>query len=58
MQITVEDNGVGFDMNNVEDKGIGLKNIQSRVDYLHANLDIISNRKGTSTTVEIDRNKK
>ena len=56
MQITVEDNGKGFDTNAVEDKGIGLKNIQSRVDYLQGTIDLISNKKGTSTTVEIDRN--
>ncbi len=56
MQITVEDNGEGFDKNNIEERGIGLKNIQSRVDYLHGTIDLISNKKGTSTTIEIDRN--
>ena len=56
MQITVEDNGKGFNIDTIENKGIGLKNIQSRVDYLHANLDVLSNKKGTSTTIEIDKN--
>ena len=56
MQITIEDNGIGFETNTIESKGIGLKNIQSRVDYLHGTLDIISNKQGTSTTIEIDRN--
>ncbi len=57
MQITVEDNGKGFDTDNIKGNGIGLKNIQSRIDYLHANLDVLSNKKGTSTTIEIDKNK-
>lgn len=56
MQITVEDNGKGFDVTNVEGSGIGLKNIQSRVDYLQATIDVLSNKKGTSTTIEIDKN--
>lgn len=56
MQITVEDNGKGFDTNTMEGKGIGLKNIQSRVDYLHGTIDLISNKQGTSITIEIDRN--
>lgn len=56
IQITVEDNGKGFDTNTIEGKGIGLKNIQSRIDYLHGMIDLISNEKGTSTTIEIDRN--
>ena len=55
IQITVEDNGKGFDVNNVESIGIGLKNIQSRVDYLHGTIDLISNKQGTSTTIEIDK---
>ena len=57
VQITVEDNGKGFDLYNVKNKGIGLKNIESRADYLHAKLDVISNKLGTSTTIEIDKNK-
>ena len=56
MQITIEDNGKGFDTSTNEDNGIGLQNIQSRVDYLQGTIDLISNKKGTSTTVEIDRN--
>jgi signal transduction histidine kinase len=56
MQITVEDNGRGFDAHSIKDDGIGLKNIESRVDYLHGTIDLISNIQGTSTTIEIDRN--
>ena len=57
LQITVEDNGKGFDKNNIKGNGIGLNNIKSRIEFLHANLDIISDAKGTSTTIEIDTTK-
>lgn len=45
--ITVEDNGIGFDVNSAK-TGLGLKNSYSRVDFLNANLDIDSNEKGSS----------
>jgi signal transduction histidine kinase len=57
LQITIEDNGVGFNKDKVSGDGIGLKNIQSRVDYLNASLDLVSNNKGTSYTIEIDTSK-
>ncbi len=57
IQITVEDNGKGFNTNNIQTKGIGLKNIESRIEYLQASIDIVSNKHGTSTTVEIDTQK-
>ncbi len=57
IQITIEDNGKGFDPNKVDSKGIGLKNIDSRIDYLNATKDLVSNSKGTSYTLEIDINK-
>ena len=56
MQITVEDNGKGFDKEKVIGKGIGLVNIQSRIEYLNGSMDLISNDQGTSTTIEIDKN--
>ncbi|MNN72413.1 Sensor histidine kinase ComP [compost metagenome] len=53
--ITVDDNGKGFDtgkMSNVT--GIGLKNIQNRVDFLKGKLSIDSDpRNGTSVNIEI-----
>ena len=57
IQLTIEDDGKG--MENIENtpKGIGLENVQSRVDYLNASLDVISNKKGTSYTIEIDLKK-
>ncbi len=57
IQITVEDNGKGFDKNNIKSKGIGLNNIKSRVEFLYANLDIISDSKGTSIILEMDTTK-
>jgi signal transduction histidine kinase len=57
VQITIEDNGKGFDINNTKGNGIGLQNIKSRVDYLQATIDVISNDKGTSYTIEIDKDK-
>lgn len=55
IQVTVEDNGTGFDKDEVSTKGIGLKNVQSRVEYLNATMDLISNEKGTSYTIDIDK---
>ncbi|WP_304200825.1 sensor histidine kinase [Flavobacterium alvei] len=54
--ITVEDNGIGFDKNAVS-KGIGHQNIQTRIDFLNANLDVNTSADGTSYTISIDLNK-
>jgi len=53
--ITVEDNGTGFDQKTVKN-GLGLKNIQSRIQFLNANLDIDSTQNGTSFQINIDLN--
>jgi two-component system, NarL family, sensor kinase len=57
LTLTVEDDGRGFDTKQTRDgKGDGLKNVQSRVDYLKGSLSIESETgKGTSCTVEIPR---
>ncbi|WP_033956687.1 tetratricopeptide repeat protein [Psychroserpens jangbogonensis] len=57
LSLSVEDNGIGFDPKTVKSNGIGLKNIQSRVDYLQATMDVLSNEDGTSYTIEMDINK-
>ncbi|MEO8712496.1 MAG: ATP-binding protein, partial [Parafilimonas sp.] len=56
LSITVEDNGKGFDVNELEkNKGAGWANIRSRVDYLKGKLDLHSdNIKGTSVNIEIN----
>lgn len=57
LHITVEDDGKGFDTSNIKDKGIGLSNIRSRVNYLNADIDMMSNAQGTSCTIDIDLNR-
>ena len=51
LQLTVEDNGKGFDPKTVKNDGIGMQNVLSRVDYLNATMDFVSNEKGTSYTI-------
>ena len=55
LSLTVEDNGKGFDIANLEkNKGAGLRNVQARVDYLNGKLDIRSKpEEGTSVMVEV-----
>jgi len=56
LQVTVEDDGIGYNEDEVQGKGIGLSNINSRIEYLNANVDLVTNSKGTSYTFEIDIN--
>ena len=55
LAVTVEDDGRGFDTAVLQQsKGIGWSNIQSRVEFLKANLDIRSEKeKGTSVHIEL-----
>ncbi|MDX2048873.1 MAG: sensor histidine kinase [Chitinophagaceae bacterium] len=54
LNITIEDNGKGFDVKNLDyRKGAGLGNVRSRVDYLKGQLDIQS-VPGKGTSVHID----
>lgn len=54
--ITIEDDGVGFDMGvNNDMNGIGMKNIKNRIDYLNGKLDITSSvEEGTIVNVEVN----
>lgn len=54
ISLTVEDNGKGFDFNNVKKNGIGLSNINHRVEYLNGKIDVQSDNKGTSTHIEFE----
>jgi signal transduction histidine kinase len=53
LNITVEDNGKGFDSTIRSCEGIGLKNIKARINALKGHLDIES-RPGNGTTVYIE----
>lgn len=54
LNITIEDNGKGFDTSKMDDeRGAGLRNVQSRVDYLKGQMDIQSSP-GKGTSVHID----
>lgn len=56
LSITVEDNGKGFDTNDLKkSKGAGWANIRSRIDYLKGKLDLHSDAgKGTSVNIELN----
>ena len=54
LQLTVEDNGKGFDPKTVKSDGIGMQNVKSRVAYLNAMMDFLSNEKGTTYTITMD----
>ena len=51
LAIMVEDNGQGISKSSTD--GIGLKNMQSRVNYLNGTLNIDSNANGTTITIQI-----
>ncbi len=55
VQLSLEDNGIGFDMNNQDvTKGIGLQNIANRVNYMNGTLEISSHPgRGTHYVIEI-----
>ena len=51
LEIMVEDNGVGF--SGSQSNGIGLKNIQTRVNYLSGNMKIDSGANGTTVMLQV-----
>lgn len=55
LYITVEDDGKGFDINQLNNSnGIGWNNIQNRIDFLKGKIDLESiKNKGTSVHIEI-----
>lgn len=55
LRMTIEDNGIGFDVNEVRHRGNGLRNMKTRAEEMGAKYDIQSQPgKGTSTTVILD----
>ena len=54
LNIIIEDNGIGFDTNKLDSfKGIGIKGIQTRIEFLNGTVDFDSSL-GRGTTVIID----
>ena len=51
LKLLVEDSGKGF--NTTNQKGLGLKNIRSRVKYLKGSMHIDSSHKGTTTVIHL-----
>ena len=52
LQLTIEDNGVGFDINKKDNTGIGLKNMNDRAKTLSSKLNLTSDL-GTGTKIEV-----
>ena len=52
LHLTIEDNGVGFDSTKIENKGIGLKNMNDRAKTLSSKLKVTSDL-GTGTKIEV-----
>ncbi|MBO9595873.1 MAG: sensor histidine kinase [Niabella sp.] len=53
--ITVEDDGIGFNSQATEKKGMGLVNIENRVKYLNGKIDVVSSaNEGTTINMELN----
>lgn len=53
IELIAEDDGKGMDISSSYSSGIGLKNIQERINYLKGSLDLESNPSGTTLTILI-----
>ncbi len=52
--IIAEDNGIGFDSTQISDTSFGIKNIESRIEYLKGTMQIVSAiGKGTRITISV-----
>ncbi len=51
VNIIVEDNGIGFDTKNINDSGMGLQSIRTRISYLNGNFAIDSQKEKGSTII-------
>lgn len=52
LNLTIEDDGIGFDKSEIV-YGLGLKNIQNRIQLINGSVDITSNR-GEGTTINVE----
>lgn len=55
IQLTVEDDGKGFENSNVKTLGLGLANVKSRVEYLNGELDTQSDKDGTHFNITFNK---
>jgi len=53
LKLHLQDDGRGFDINTVQDRGIGLRNITKRIEMLQGIADLKSDAKGTRLTISI-----
>lgn len=53
ISFTVQDNGKGFDPENIKD-GMGLRNIRQRVETFSGKMNIYSTQKGTEINIELE----
>lgn len=54
LSLVVEDDGKGFDVNSSNQHGLGIKSLESRVKFLHGQMDMYSSSEtGTTVTIEI-----
>ena len=54
LSILVEDHGVGFDVNNIQSDGIGMKNLKNRIEEVNASISFDSIiGQGTSVVIEV-----
>lgn len=54
IQLSVEDDGKGFDSGKLENDGIGISNVKHRVAFLNGDVDFSSSQEGTSVSVFLD----
>lgn len=55
IQLTVEDDGKGFNKDKIETLGLGLANVKSRVEYLSGELDMQSDKDGTHFNITFNK---
>jgi len=52
--LNYQDNGIGFNVSNIENKkGLGMKNIESRLHIIKATLEYNSSKEGTNVIIEV-----
>ena len=54
MDLQISDNGVGYDMDNVQ-HGLGLRSMEERVNELEGTFTMNSSKNGTSITIQVPR---